>query len=336
MTLAQFPDANCTGVLPGITRTSQSGTLTTTSHGQVIQNLNLNGHIIVSHNNVTIRNVKITNPQTGGNGVAISTAACGSCTGTLIEDVELDGTGNTGGASAVDYKNYTLRRMNMHHYGEGGGMDGGVLIEDSYVHTFIDHSGSGAHQDGIAQGEFTGGNIVRHNRCNFTFVSGSNANACLVFGGDTVNNIAEKNLFYSPWFALYPGDNGGSIGMIRYNRWTTSLTEHEVYDGYPGGMDNSGINRWCDNKFFDGPSAGLTIGSFRWEQRIRRRVPRRPRPRLMQPTPSGRDFMRPATFVQRLWWAAMVKAFGVNLRGLTQDRHTTREASWRLAASEGR
>src|SRR4051812_10728163 len=81
-----FPDASCTGVLPGVTRTS-SGSITTTSAGQVIQNLNVSGRITVNHDNVTIRNVKITNPS----GVAITNISSQS-KNLLIEDVELDGT----------------------------------------------------------------------------------------------------------------------------------------------------------------------------------------------------------------------------------------------------
>src|SRR3954466_3550073 len=71
-----FPDANCTGVLPGVARTN-SGSMTTSSNGQVIENLNVNGTITVRHSNVTIRNVKVTNPG----GVAITNIGCGTaCT----------------------------------------------------------------------------------------------------------------------------------------------------------------------------------------------------------------------------------------------------------------
>src|SRR5688572_30489076 len=85
-----FPDANCTGTLPGVARTS-SGSITTSSNGQIIQNLNISGSIFVQHANVIIRNVRITNPG----GVAVANAAGGTGSSFTLEDCELDGTGNT-------------------------------------------------------------------------------------------------------------------------------------------------------------------------------------------------------------------------------------------------
>lgn len=246
-----FPDANCTGVLPGITRTN-SGSITTSTAGQVIQNLNVTGRITVNHNNVTIRNVKITNPG----GLAI-TNGCGSGrTGTLIEDVELDGTGNSTGASAVDCVNYTLRRANIHHFGEGPGGGNGILIEDSYLHDFTDQSASGAHQDGM-QFESDDNNMVRHNTILMNRPNGHVLNAAIVFGGNTLNNTAEYNLVGGGGYTLYQGQAGGTF---RHNRFTAVL----VPAGYFGPVYANAVGPWspeapCDNLWADGPNVGQVV-----------------------------------------------------------------------------
>lgn len=246
-----FPDANCTGVLPGVTRTN-SGSITTSSAGQVIQNLNITGRITVNHNNVTIRNVKITSP----NGIAITNIASGA-TGLLIEDVDLDGTGNTTGASAVDFRNYTLRRANIHDFGEGPGCGGGATMEDSYLHDFTDQSASGAHQDGV-QCESDDNNIVRHNTILMNRPNGTVLNAAIVFGGNTLNNTAEYNLVGGGGYTLYQGQAGGTF---RHNRWTEVL----VPAGYFGPVyEPSNVGPWtpeapCDNRWIDGPNLGRAV-----------------------------------------------------------------------------
>ena len=242
-----FPDASCTGVLPGVARTN-SGSITTSSAGQVIQNLNVSGKIVVNHDNVTIRNVKITNPG----GVAITNISSQS-RNLLIEDVELDGTGNSNGASAVDYYNYTLRRVHIHHYGEGPGCGDNVTMEDSYLHDFV--AFSGAHQDGI-QCEFGGNNLIRHNTIIMNFINTNNGNAAIVFGGNTEDNTAEYNLLAGAAFTLYQGQAGGTF---RHNRFRVSPAA-----GFGQVYPSSAIGPWtpeapCGNLWYDGPLAGQAV-----------------------------------------------------------------------------
>jgi hypothetical protein len=58
---AGWPDASTTGVQPGIKLTKRSGEILVRKSGTVIQNLDLDGDIRVEANNVTVRNVRITN-----------------------------------------------------------------------------------------------------------------------------------------------------------------------------------------------------------------------------------------------------------------------------------
>jgi hypothetical protein len=233
-------------VLPNVARTN-SGSITTSYDGQVIANLNVNGRITVNHNNVTIRNVKVTNPG----GVAITNIGT-KATGLLIEDVELDGTGNNGGHSAVDFNNYTLRRANIHHYGEGPGCGNNVLIEDSYMHSFTSFVSSGAHQDGI-QCEYGNNVMVRHNTILMNVDGG---NAAITFGGPAVNCTAEYNLVAGGGFTLYQGQAGGTF---RHNRFMTSPKA-----GFGQVYQSSEMGPWtpeppCGNLWFDGPNAGKAV-----------------------------------------------------------------------------
>lgn len=247
----QFPDEDCTGVLPGVTRTS-SGSITTSSNGQIIENLNVSGRITVQHDNVTIRNVRVTNP----NGVAITNIAA-ETDNLLIEDVELDGTGNATGASAVDFFNYTLRRANIHHYGEGPGCGNNNVIDEMYYHDPLDLESTGAHQDGV-QCEGGNNNIVRHSAIILNFIGGGTfGNAAIVFGGDTSGNIAEYNLLAGGGFTLYPSRNPN---YYRHNRFAVNLAPNGFGDIY-GGYTITSTLPPCDNRRFDGASANTAVSN---------------------------------------------------------------------------
>lgn len=246
-----FPDESCTGVQDGITLTPFSGTLTTTSNGQLIENLEITGRIVVAHSNVTIRNVKLITSS----GVAISNIGAGSSSYTA-EHIEIDGTGHTSGSSAIDWRNYTLRYANIHHYGEGPGCEENVVIEWSYLHDFLDVSGTGAHQDGI-QCEFADGVTIRHNTIvTNTTIGGTINNASLVFGGDASDSTAEYNIFSGGGYTIYQGQAGGTY---RRNRWLSSPAA--VFGPvYPANLDGP----WtpedpCDNRWYDGPNAGQAV-----------------------------------------------------------------------------
>jgi hypothetical protein len=65
------------------------------------QNVALNGYIIVNANDVTINNVQVTDP--GGAGIILGGGFGIAChTGTLIENVTIQGTGNTASTAITD------------------------------------------------------------------------------------------------------------------------------------------------------------------------------------------------------------------------------------------
>lgn len=251
-TRGEFPDENCTGVLPGIARTN-SGPFTTSSNGQVIENLNISGTLTVNHSNVYIHNVKFT----GVDEPLISNIS-NSSTSFTAEDIEVDGTGTwtTGEFSAVNFYHFTVRRANIHHVAEGFGCDDGILIEDSYLHDFQDVSATDAHQDGI---QCEGGNnsVIRHNTIIGKYLNGNPINnSAFVFGGATTGNQAEYNLVSGGGWTVYPA-TAGSPSYLRHNRWSVLLgppgTFGAIYNGYAGPTDK------CDNLWFDGANAGTAV-----------------------------------------------------------------------------
>jgi hypothetical protein len=194
-----FPDATNTGVRPG-TALTPSGSITTSSDGQVIQNLDITGSIRVNHNNVVIRNVRIKRP--GGEAIWMDP----NKGNLLVEDCELDGTGNSGATSAIAFARYTIRRCNIHHFGEGMAAFGGVTIEDNYLHDFTNFISQGAHQDGI-QVEYGDNVIIRRNTILMN-VDGANAGVWISAGNTHRGVRVENNLVAGGSFAIGAGGSG--------------------------------------------------------------------------------------------------------------------------------
>jgi hypothetical protein len=241
-----FPDASCTGVLPG-SSLSPSGSVTTAFDGQVIQNLDINGSIQVNHNNVTVRNVRLRNP--GGTAITVLQK-----TGLVVEDCEIDGTGNTNGAEVINHHNYTIRRCNVHHFGEGPRANGNVVIEDNYFHTFTNFIPQGAHQDCV---QITSGHniTIRHNTCMMNVDGG---NAAIMIGSYSGGDIlVENNLLGGGGFTAYCGEMNGYTN-VRYlnNRFSTAYFPR---GGYWGPWAQCGNATRTGNVWHDGPNAGQPV-----------------------------------------------------------------------------
>lgn len=236
-----YPDATNTGVKAGITRTN-SGSINSSSDGQVIQNLNINGSMYISHNNVTVRNVKFTNP--GGPAILIDP----NKSGTLIEDCEMDGSGNSGAEGAVGWARYTIRRCNIHHFGEGFSANGGTVIEDNYLHDFTNWISSGAHQDGI-QVEYAGGDVIRHNTI---LMNVDGANATIHVSGNPGAALVENNLL---------GSTGGKDISAAYGTWRNNkITDRIRVSGALSRIFEYGFpHTICGTTFYDGPNAGQPV-----------------------------------------------------------------------------
>ncbi len=217
-----FPSASDTGVPAGVDL-RPSGSVTVTTAGTVIDGLEVSGSIRVEASNVVIKNTRIRNP--GGQAISVDP----NTKGLLVQDVEIDGTGNTDGSAAIGDSNYTLRRVEIHHFGEGPRANGNVVIEDCYMHDFLDFISQGAHQDVI---QSTGGTnqVIRHNTLLMNVDGG---NAVLMLGTDYGSDLTfDNNLVAGGGYALYGGDsNGWNNVSFTNNRISTMFYPHGGFHG---------------------------------------------------------------------------------------------------------
>ena len=155
---SSFPNATNTGVPEGVIL-APSGSLTLTTPGQVVSDLNVYGTVQISANNVTLRRCRISASAfwvvSIDGGVAEAT----------IEDCEIDGqNGKVDGATMIYVGNTGtpgptpgLRILRCNIHGGCNGLSigyGPVLVKDSYIHDLAT-SGRG-HINGI---QYNGGAI---------------------------------------------------------------------------------------------------------------------------------------------------------------------------------
>ncbi|HEY2814765.1 MAG TPA: hypothetical protein VGJ03_14970 [Acidimicrobiales bacterium] len=236
--------------------------MTISTAGTTIQNLDVNGCIIVRANNVTIKNTRVR--QNGDCwGGAIDTEY-GPYSGILIQDVEVDGRHMNPGAPLVGSGGYTCIRCNLHDGGQGFHLTNNVTVVDSYVH---DLYGSGStHNDAVLS---NGGNnfVVRHNNLICDVGAPGNAStgggctgALNLFGdfGAITNVTADDNLFTGGAFCVYAGTqddkpypNGSNIHFTD-NFFTRNLHQDcGIYGPFTDWRSGSG-NVWSGNTFTDG------------------------------------------------------------------------------------
>lgn len=259
----EVPDESCTGVPPGTQLTTHNGDLYVTTDGAVVDAMEVNGCIYVMADNVTIKRTKVNGWCWTG---AIS-AGEGEYSGTLIEDVEVDG-GATGsdvaGAALIGISDYTARRVNVHSGGRGFNMADNVVIEDSYIHDIYGFGDS--HNSGI--GTNSGTNItVRHNniQCDIgepgnPSPGGGCSGALVLYADDfpgqsgTVDQLlVEENLFNS---------GAGSYCMLLYNPRTDG--EYVVQDNLFGVSYNPDCGEFGPADILMTENASLTWEDNTW------------------------------------------------------------------------
>ena len=123
-----------------------SGSITTSSDGQVIDRVDVIGGITIRHNNVTIRNSRIN--YTGNYGVRVESVNGVCPKGTVIQNVEIDGS-----LAADDHSpaydagcGYTFDRVHLHNAGRAIHLYGSSVVTNSYLVNDT-YGPSGAHRE---------------------------------------------------------------------------------------------------------------------------------------------------------------------------------------------
>ena len=201
-TPVRHPDSSTTGVPRGVAL-RPSGPIKITQAGTVVDGLDVTGSITVEADDVTIRNTRIRG--TGGAPVVLRG------TGLLVEDTEIDGQGK--GNPAIGYRDYVLRRVDIHDVAEGPRIAGGnVTIEDSYIHNLVQVGGN--HTDAV---QVVGGQhiVVRGNTLAVDNpTTGSQGNAAFQFGEEdsaVADCLVEGNLLDGGNYTVN-GGGGGTKG----------------------------------------------------------------------------------------------------------------------------
>jgi len=136
-----FPDANSTGVRPGVSL-RESESITVTEDGAVIEGLHVFGRITIDADDVTIRDTLV---QTSTNLYPILVEK--GTTGAVIEYVEVDNEGSTGIGILVRGQ-ATIRNVDVHSANDGIRIQADdVVVENSFIHDLARISGG--HHDAI-------------------------------------------------------------------------------------------------------------------------------------------------------------------------------------------
>jgi hypothetical protein len=247
-----WPTAATTGVPPGTTL-KPSGDLTITQDGAVVDGLLVDGTITVHANNVTIKNTKIVHGVIdNGNRTQ---------TGTLIQDVEIDGTGPDYIYAAISSSGFTAVRVNIHGVGAGFHATDDVVVRDSYVHDLLvqgDPANGGTHNEAFLS---NGGHriVVTNNR----LTAGTEANfssALSLYGDfDPVDDVlVENNLLNGGGYCVYAGSVESKAHPVATNSRFIGNTFGQDTSPTCGGYgpvtsyDPSGGNAWTNNTWIGG------------------------------------------------------------------------------------
>jgi hypothetical protein len=227
--------ANC-AALPA------SGSITASTAGQTIQNLNVTGTINITANNVTINNVCVTDNGAGAIGsTAVNLGA--NVTGTVINNSTIAGANATNQSmeaavrSGSSGASGTLNRDYLYQCGECAW--GHWTINDSYI-IANGMIGTGDHYEDIY---FSDGTV----NANHDTLLNPEYNTAVLFGdtqygggGPADNHTTITNsLFGGGDIVLYPNGNSSAVGSstmtITGNRLLRCITKPSVLDNTTGG-----------------------------------------------------------------------------------------------------
>ena len=228
-----------------------SGSITTSSHGQVIDGMDVSGQIRVQHRDVTIRNSRVR--HSGGYGISI---VHGADVGTVtVENVEVDGQGVADGIGIYVTAPVEVTRARIHGQRVGMQVSSGSTVQQSYIHDQA--VASGTHNTAMSS-HGASGLVIRDNRLE----SSTSASLSLYPRLAPIQNaLVTGNLFegngrgiglYAGYTSNHPYRDQNRDIRIEGNRWTGSF-QHGTHLAY--NPDQPG-NTWRDNAWLDGTPIG--------------------------------------------------------------------------------
>lgn len=191
----------------GFTETDleRSGSIRTTSHGQLIEKVRVDGSITVEHNDVTIRNVMVIND---GGTIPVNVPYGSGVDKLTLENISLIGTGGSAKyyqAVGATYLRNGLHASRVYISGFGGGFRlshrGSDQVDLSMVENIRIHPGS--HNTGVSFRGGSGKSIAR------SWIEGSTSSALSLY--PDVEPIAKfearQNVFDGGTYSIHGGDD---------------------------------------------------------------------------------------------------------------------------------
>ena len=229
-----------------------SESVETTEDGQVIEDLEVTGTIVVRHDDVTIRNVRVLGTERYG--VQVPAELHEEVSGLVLEDVEIRGVSGDRSAGLVHYGSWTARRVDVSGYQDGVKMVSDQVLEDSWIHDLF--APPGAHNDGV---QSVGGSssVIRGN--NIINEHGQTSAVLLLTNNEPMDGwTVAGNRFEGGGYSFYLQDKGNGFGAptnmtVRDNIWVRGSWQYgPISVGLGEGLT------WTGNSYDDG--AVLTLG----------------------------------------------------------------------------
>jgi hypothetical protein len=230
-----FPDSTNTGVAAGVPLTPVEGEVTLNVPGQVFENQSVHGSIVVTAQNVTIRNVKLTNTNQY---YAISVKPEGDWDRTdanlVVDHVDID-LGGGYQVKGIAFNGYTARYVRFHNGADCAHMGNNVTIEHSLCVLGPDANGDGELDDrGFCSGtdHFDGfqsdgghGITLRHN----TIRNPCGQTSAILLSTNTApidNVVIDGNLMSGGGYTVYCGT---SAGVATRTTYTNNVISREFF-----------------------------------------------------------------------------------------------------------
>ncbi|WP_168202741.1 right-handed parallel beta-helix repeat-containing protein [Georgenia wutianyii] len=237
-----FPTAETTGVPDGV-RLTDSGGLTITEPGTVVEGMHIRGTVTIAADDVTIRNSLI---ETGTPQYPVKVEK--GVTGALIENVEIDNQDGTG--IGVFFKGAgTLRGADIHSAEDGIRIEAdNVTVEDTYIHDLFRQPGG--HHDALQIRKGDNITIRGNNFQAYRAATDDPMNAAIqigsLLGDDPISNlVVEDNLFNGGNFTI----NGGK-GIVDSARYSRNQFGPNYRYGAVGNLADA--SRWDDSNVWQG------------------------------------------------------------------------------------
>jgi len=144
--LTYYPNVPTSYAAATTTLTASPGDLYTSSNGQVIQDLDITGAVVVNHNDVIIRRCRIHDFYWSG--IYIDTGVQAGHP-VIVEDCLIDTPNPAGinGSSGASSDHYTVRRSRIRDVENGFSGTSNILVEYCFVYPM--YNSGGAHSDGF-------------------------------------------------------------------------------------------------------------------------------------------------------------------------------------------